>query len=120
MANLFTGFYEATARGEDGQLEREVLTTISYWPVERILGRLEARLASVERGTLVRVDLIAWDGEEDETAPRELIDSEPLMLGLDKREINALWALLVTDGSGVDPLDRLAVIEKVQTVVERT
>jgi len=58
MAERFTGFWEATGPGH----MEEVATTISHWPIEKLLERLRERLETVPPGTLVRVELIAWEG----------------------------------------------------------
>jgi hypothetical protein len=57
MAESFTGFWEATGPG----IEDDVATTISYWSVERLLARLRERLEAVPPGTIMRIELIAWD-----------------------------------------------------------
>jgi hypothetical protein len=59
MAELFTGFWEA--RGADVD---EVAATIRYEPIGELLERLRVRLEAVPAGTHVRVDLIAWDGDD--------------------------------------------------------
>jgi len=55
----FTGFYEA--RGPDTD---ELATTVSYVPVDELLGRIRVRLNEVPPGTHVRIDLIAWADDE--------------------------------------------------------
>jgi hypothetical protein len=59
MAELFTGFWEA--RGADVD---EVAATIRYEPIGELLERLRVRLEAVPPGTRIRVDLIAWDGDD--------------------------------------------------------
>jgi hypothetical protein len=54
----FTGFWETN--GADAQ----VSTTIKYLEAGELLERLRVRLAEVEPGTHIRIDLIAW-GDED-------------------------------------------------------
>lgn len=111
---LFTGFWEALVRDDDGQLVSEVATTISYWTVEEILPRLGGRLLTVEPGTNVRVDLIA---HEDNERPEHPADN---YLALTDLEVETLWKMLATDGSkDIDPGVRLRIIEKTQTLVER-
>lgn len=57
----FTGFYEVhpPAGGET-----EMLTTVSYVETDDLIERIRARLADVKPGSHIRIDLIAWDGEQ--------------------------------------------------------
>lgn len=105
MALSFTGFWEA--HGPD--IETEMATTVSYVPAPELLRRLRARLETVERGTHLRVDLIAWDGPEDPVDPHKT-------LMLSDEEIDALWTMLVTVSEG--SLVKLRVLDKIQTLVE--
>jgi hypothetical protein len=56
----FTGFWEASGR----DVETELAASIKYETVDVLLERLRARLVSVPPGTRVRIDLIAWDGDD--------------------------------------------------------
>jgi hypothetical protein len=54
----FTGFWETN--GGDA----EVRTTVKPLEADELLERLRARLADVEPGTHIRIDLIAWDDDQ--------------------------------------------------------
>lgn len=103
----FTGFWEASGP----EIETEVATTISYWPIPRLLDALRARLESARPGTHIVVDLISWDGAEDPVDPHKV-------LLLNEDELDALWRQFATTGEGIDPGVRLRLIEKIQTLVE--
>lgn len=110
----FTGFWEA--HGPD--VETELATTISYWPIGRILAALKRRLEAAQPGTHIRIDLITWDeGMGEERPPREdaLAVHE---LKLTDDELGVLWRQFVTDGSGSDPLVRLRLVDKIQKLVD--
>jgi hypothetical protein len=59
MAERFTGFWEA--RGPDVD---EVATTVRYESADELLERIRLRLEAAPPGAHIRIDLIAWDGEE--------------------------------------------------------
>lgn len=117
----FTGFWEAHGPA----VETELATTISYWPIGRILAALRVRLEAAQPGTHIRVDLITW-GEDmgEERPPREETEDEafPALdvheLKLTDDELDALWRQFVTDGSNIDPIVRLRLIGKVQKLVD--
>lgn len=53
----FTGFMESS----DGEL---MLTTVGPVELDELMERLRARIAELEPGTSVRVDLISWGDPE--------------------------------------------------------
>jgi hypothetical protein len=54
MAERFTGFWED---------DSTVATTVGPMLIDDLLERLRVRLQETAPGTVVRIDLIAWDGE---------------------------------------------------------